>query len=121
MSYNTQQTQVSKKSTPFVKTSSGHSINYTGLKPSEGLSVSLALSVDADGNTIKSLDNNGTETVSFRNSFSDGDLFTYIPVEDVGTKKSVKLLVDSNGTKFASFTVQNTIIINEAGAKPASL
>ena len=120
MSYNTQNTNATKR-TPFVKTSSGHALNYTGPKPSEGLSMSLALSVDADGNTIKSLDNNGTETVSFRNSFSDGDLFTYIPVDDIGTKKSVKLLVDSNGTKFASFTVQNTIIINEAGAKPASL
>ena len=118
--YSNQSTTGANKS-QFVRTAQGINMSYTGAKPLEGDTVQLALTVDTEGNTIKSTNNNGVETVSFRNSFPQGDLYCYVPVTEIGAKKSVVLLQDKSGVKFATFTVRNTIAITTTGAKPASL
>ena len=121
MNYNNNSSTASANKTQFVRTAQGINISYIGTKPENGMVFDLALSVDPEGNTVKSLNNNQVETVSFRNSFAEGDLYCYVPVSEIGKTKSVQLMADKDGTKFATFTVNNTISIQTAGAKPASL
>lgn len=118
--YNNNSTTGANKS-QFVRTAQGINMSYTGARPAEGDTIQLALVVDAEGNTTKSLNNDGIETVSFRNSFELGDLYCYVPVTEVGKAKKVQLMVDKAGVKYATFTVQNSIAIQTTGSKPASL